>query len=490
MLVPVGGLGEILVDEVGVAKSRLRVDDLEVLDDGVHVGLGGAGVERSKDVLVHRGDLALARDGASHHLAKVRAALVRSGVDGVPASGGGSKVLGRRGVPVGILLGRSFAMFGVTGMLKVGDNGLHRDAVLDRLLDRLSLGSGGGVGGAACLGRIGDDGGHPVGAAVVSREHVGGVFAAPLREALEAGRLKRRRDVGAGASVDKVDNLLDSLGVGEGGANVVVSDLEGVVAGVGGDGGDEAVGDVVGASHAGGNLAESAESDFSIVGGTHDGGLSEETVDVLLGDAVVVVVCSLRGVHGAEHPVEHLSRFVVGKPGLKNAPESLALADDLDEVLGGTDLLVDQVGIPENVLGVEHLQLLDDVGGIFAGESLADGRVYGSLTTLAGAGVIVGASLLRAAVDGGAGLAGGAVIVGGSLVPVGSSVKLRGADNGEHAHHVPDGLLEHLLLGVVLLGIRGLERDGRFFLRCIMVEQSVEFKKSSSRSSGWDILGV
>ena len=39
VLVPVGGFGEILVDEVGVAKSRLCVDDLEVLDDGVHVGL-------------------------------------------------------------------------------------------------------------------------------------------------------------------------------------------------------------------------------------------------------------------------------------------------------------------------------------------------------------------------------------------------------------------------------------------------------------------
>ena len=164
------------------------------------------------------------------------------------------------------------------------------------------------------------------------------------------------------------------------------------------------MGDVAGASHAGG-LIEIAEGGGAALAVPM---VLVRNVDILLGDAVVVVVGSLRGVHGAEHPVEHLSRVGVGKPGLKNAPESLALADDLDEVLGGTDLLVDQVGIPENVLGVEHLQLLDDVGGIFAGESLADGRVYGSLTTLAGAGAIVGASLLRAAVDGGAGLASGA----------------------------------------------------------------------------------
>ena len=268
VLVPVGARGEILVDEVGVAKSRLRVDDLEVLDDGVHVGLGGAGIERSKDILVHLGV------GAPNHLAKVSAALVRTGVDGVAASSGGAKVLGRRGVPVGLLLVTSFAVFGVTGVLKVGDNGLHRDAVHDGLLDGLSLGSGGGVGGGGGS-RVGDDGGHPVGAAVVSGEHGGSVLAAPLREALEAGRLKRLRDVGAGASVDEVDNLLDSLRVGEGGANVVVGGLDvryqGVGAGVGGDGGDDAVGDVAGASHAGG-LIEVAEGGGRSAGGGHGAG--------------------------------------------------------------------------------------------------------------------------------------------------------------------------------------------------------------------------
>ena len=55
VLVPVGALGEILVDEVRVAKGGLRVDDLEVLDDDVHVGLGDGAVERVEDSLVSRG---------------------------------------------------------------------------------------------------------------------------------------------------------------------------------------------------------------------------------------------------------------------------------------------------------------------------------------------------------------------------------------------------------------------------------------------------
>ena len=55
----------------------------------------------------------------------------------------------------------------------------------------------------------------------------------------------------------------------KGGANVVVGGLEGVGAGVGGDGGDDAVGDVAGAGHAG-SLIEIAEGGGR-VGGAHGG---------------------------------------------------------------------------------------------------------------------------------------------------------------------------------------------------------------------------
>jgi len=54
-------------------------------------------------------------------------------------------------------------------------------------------------------------------------------------------------------------------------------------------------------------------------------------------------------------------------------------------------------------------------------ESLADGRVYGSLATLACTCAVIGASLLRAAVDGVSGLARGAVEVGGGLVQLPTS---------------------------------------------------------------------
>lgn len=302
---------------------------------------------------------------------------------------------------------------------------------------------------------------------MVSRELFGGVLAARIGDGLEAGRLKRRRDVGAGAS-DKVDNLLDSLGVGEGGANVVVSGLEGVVAGVGGDGGDEAVGDVAGASHAGGNLAESAESDCSIGGGTHDGGLSEETVDVLLGDAVVVVVCSLRGVHGAEHPVEHLGRGrVIGAhPGRENAPESLTLGKNIDDGIG-TDGSVDLVGVLEHVLGVEHLELLDDVGVAgclvtLAVEGLSDERVDLGFASVH-AGAVVFAALLRTVVDGVLGVAGAARTeeVGGGFGPVigVGDAGLGLPEHEVHGQHVLQGLLLNLLLGLLLLDIRRVKLD-------------------------------
>ena len=94
-------------------------------------------------------------------------------------------------------------------------------------------------------------------------------------------------------------------------------------------------------------------------------------------------------------------------------------------------------------------------------ESITDGGVDASLGTW-DAGTVVGAALLRTAVDGVSGLAGRAVEVGGGLVPVAG---LGGGDDGEHAHHVLDGLLDHLSLGGVFLGIRRLESNGGFSLQ-------------------------
>ena len=64
------------------------------------------------------------------------------------------------------------------------------------------------------------------------------------------------------------------------------------------------------------------------------------------------------------------------------------------------------------------MMYLMTVAAVVAAESMADGGVDGSLATLADAGAVVGAALLRAAVDGVSGLARRAVEVGGGLVPV------------------------------------------------------------------------
>ena len=64
----------------------------------------------------------------------------------------------------------------------------------------------------------------------------------------------------------------------------------------------------------------------------------------------------------------------------EDAPESLTLADDLDGII---HVLVNLVGVPEHVLGVEHLDVLDDSSVVVRGESLTDGGVDGSLATLA-----------------------------------------------------------------------------------------------------------
>mmetsp|Transcript_8790 Transcript_8790/g.39624 ORF Transcript_8790/g.39624 Transcript_8790/m.39624 type:complete len:275 (+) Transcript_8790:1755-2579(+) len=255
----------------------------------------------------------------------------------------------------------------MVGVLQIGDDGLHREAVLQCLLDRLILGSCGGVGGDSGS-RVGDDGGHPV-VAVVSLEIVPDLVAGTVGDALEAGGRKRGCDVGSGASIDQVDDLLHSLGEMERAADVVVGGLEVVGACVGGDGGDKAVGNVAGAGHVGGR-AEAAESGGREAGGTHDGRVSEERVDVLLGDAVVVVVGSLGDEIKAEHPLENFVGIGVVSlhPGREDAIESLALRENIDDGIGADDGVY-PVGVLEHVLGVEHLNLLQDdvVGGLLGG---------------------------------------------------------------------------------------------------------------------------
>ena len=93
-------------------------------------------------------------------------------------------------------------------------------------------------------------------------------------------------------------------------------------------------------------------------------------------------------------------------------------------------------------------------------ESLTDGGVDHSLATRTGAGTVVGAALLRAAVDGVIGLARLAVEVAGGNVPVVVGVGLGVVHDVEHGHQVQGGLLDHLSLGGGHLGGRRLERDG------------------------------
>ena len=63
----------------------------------------------------------------------------------------------------------------------------------------------------------------------------------------------------------------------------------------------------------------------------------------------------------------------------EDAPESLTLADDLDGIIG--HVLVDLSGVPEHVLGVEHLDVLDDLAACLCSESMTDGGVDASLAT-------------------------------------------------------------------------------------------------------------
>ena len=101
---------------------------------------------------------------------------------------------------------------GVSGVLQIGDDGLHRDAVHDGLLDHPGLSDGGGVGGGGRVSRVGDDGGRPV-VTMVSLEIAPDVPAGAVGDAPEAGVfvhtwIREYHDVGIGAATSTSTTFL------------------------------------------------------------------------------------------------------------------------------------------------------------------------------------------------------------------------------------------------------------------------------------------